>query len=95
MGEGIRLSIVTPNGEAASAVCDSVRLNAQDDAHGRNGGGLGIRRGHAPAMIALSEGTVTALLEGSVVRKVKICGGFAAVGNDKVTVLTDHAEILE
>lgn len=95
MSEGIRLSIVTPNGEAASVTCDSVRLNAQDDKNGRNGGGLGIRRGHAPAMIALSEGLLTASHEGTVVLTAKVKNGFAAVAQDKVTVLTDRAEVIE
>ncbi|MBQ4591271.1 MAG: hypothetical protein IJB20_04505 [Clostridia bacterium] len=95
MSEKIRLSIVTPDGETVSVSCDSVRLDAQDDKNGRNGGGLGIRRGHTPAMIALSEGQLTASAEGSVVLKVKVKNGFAAVAQDVVTVLTDLAEVIE
>ena len=95
MSEGIRLSIVTPDGEAASVICDSVRLDAKDDRNGRNGGGLGIRRGHTPAMIALGEGLLTASAEGNLVLKAKVRNGFAAVAQDTVTVLTDLAEVIE
>ncbi len=95
MSEGIKLSIVTPNGETASVTCDSVRLNAQDDKNGRKGGGLGIRRGHTSAMIALADGVVTALLGENVVLKAKVKSGFAAVAQDTVSILTDHAEMIE
>ena len=95
MSEKIRLSIVTPDGEAAAVTCDSVRMDAQDDRNGRNGGGLGIRRGHAPAMIALGEGLLTASSEGNIVLKAKVKNGFAAVAQDVVTVLTDLAKVIE
>lgn len=94
MNKEIRLSIVTPDGEAVSVTCDSVRLDAQDDKNGRNGGGLGIRCGHIPAMIALSEGLLTASLEGNTVLKAKVKNGFAAVAQDVVTVLTDRADVI-
>lgn len=95
MSGEIKLSIVTPNGKAASVTCDSVRMTAQDDVRGRNGGGLGIHPGHASAMIALEEGILTALLDGTVVLKVNVKPGFAAVRNDVVTVLTEHADIMK
>ena len=95
MSNAIRLTVVTPDGEAVSVTCDSVRMEAQDDINGRNGGGIGIRRGHAPAMIALGEGLLTASSEGNPVLKAKVKNGFAAVAQDVVTVLTDRADIIE
>lgn len=93
--EDIRLTIVTPNKTAAELTCESVRMDAQDDERGRNGGGLGIRRGHRPAMIALSEGVVTAYREGKCVFRAKIQPGFATVRDNAVTILTEHAEVME
>lgn len=92
MNEQIELTIVTPTGKAASALCDSVHLTAQDDQTSRNGGGVGIRKGHVPAMIALKSGEVVALLEGEVVLTVKIQPGFASVSRNQVTVLTSGIE---
>lgn len=91
MNGEIHLSVVTPTGEAFSVNCDSVRLNSEDDKNGRNGGGIGIRRGHAPAVIALAEGDVTALRDGKIVLKIKTKKGFASVKNDKITIITDEA----
>ncbi len=95
MMDDIRLTIVTPNRQTAEITCDSVRMMAQDDECGKNGGGIGIRRGHIPAMIALSEGLVTAYREGNPVLKARIKPGFATVRNDVVTVLTEHADLME
>ncbi len=94
MNERIELSVVTPEGEKASAQCDSVRLVAADGTDGKNGGGIGIHRGHASAMIALADSCVTALLEGQVILKVEIKSGFAAVNKDKIVVLTDYAKVV-
>ncbi|MGN1345405.1 MAG: hypothetical protein ACI4V1_01355 [Eubacteriales bacterium] len=95
MNEEMELSIVTLNGVTASVRCDSVHLTARDDGNGRGGGGIGIRRGHAPAMISLDDGDVTAFLEGKIVLRVRIRSGFAAVRRNVVTVLTEHAEVVE
>ncbi len=90
--DDLRLTIVTPNKTAAELTCDSVRMEAQDDACGRNGGGIGIRKGHTPAMIALSEGFVTAYREGKCVFRARVKPGYATVRDNTVTVLTEQAD---
>ena len=85
--------LVTPEGEAARLLCDSVTVFAADDANGENGGSVGIRRGHLPAVIALeSRSYVSARAEGAQVFKARVGGGFAHVRNNTVTVITDSLE---
>lgn len=91
MNGELQLSVITPAGVAYSVTCDSVRLNAEDDKNGRNGGSVGIHRGHAHAVIALDTGTVAAMRDGVTVLKIKTKKGFASVGRDKITIVTDEA----
>lgn len=84
------LKIVTPAGEVASVECDSIRLQIPDDENGRQGGSMGIRRGHTDALLAVAPGTVTAV--GETVREFPVSGGFAFVERDVVTVLCGAAE---
>ena len=87
------LKIITPEGEAARAECDSVGLVSRDDPSGSGGGGIGIRRGHIPAVIALRPGSlVTAKLGGKPLLSVRVTGGFASVRSDTVTVISTGAE---
>lgn len=83
------LSIVTPDGVNQTCACDSVNLLMADDRNGKNGGSIGIRKGHADAVIALDEGEVTAKLEGTVVFHARISGGFAVVKNGNLSVLAE------
>lgn len=92
MNGAIKLSIVTPKGVAFSVTCDSVRLNTPDDRNGHNGGSIGIRRGHIPAVIAIAEGETVAFSNGTVVLRVRTESGFASVENDEVQVITASAE---
>ena len=85
----VRLVILTPAGEAASVECDHVNLFARDNAAGENGGSVGIRRGHAPAVVALEANSVVAAKScGREVFRTTVSGGFARVGSDRVTVIT-------
>ena len=89
MTEKLRFTLLTPGGELFSGPCDSVLLTAKDDAEGRGGGSLGIRRGHLPAVVALEEGgPVRVLREGETVFTARLRGGFARVDREQVTVLT-------
>lgn len=85
----ITLIIVAPEGEKARLACASVTLFAMDNAAGENGGSMGIRRGHMPAVIALERGSaVKARVEDGSETVFGVSGGFAKVENDIVTVIT-------
>lgn len=82
--------IVTPDGVGAEYSCDSVCLQMSDDRYGKNGGSLGIRKGHADAVIALTEGKIEAKLDGNVVFRVWVSGGFAVMKNGELSILAEH-----
>lgn len=86
------LRVVTPRGEAAAVSCDSIRMQTPDGMDGKNGGWIGIRRGHTTALMALTEGPVHTFLDGVPVRTITISEGFASVKNDVVTILCSSAE---
>ena len=85
----ITLRLVTPSGEAAAVQCGSVQLVMRSDAEGRRGGLVGIRRDHAPAVIALDDGPILASLDGRPVLRAYAAGGYASVRDNVVTVLSD------
>lgn len=86
------LRVVTPNGEAVTLTCDSIRLQTPDGTDGKNGGWLGVRRGHTDALIALMAGDIQAWMEGRLLRTLHISDGFATVKNDVVTVMCNIVE---
>lgn len=83
------LRILTPEGVLAEVRCEAVQLMLSDDSAGRGGGGIGIRRGHTEAVLALQRGTVSARTGGEEVYRACLRGGFAAVHHDVITILTD------
>lgn len=86
----MKLQIITPNGAAEAVECDSVRLIMANDAEGKGGGSIGIRKGHADAVIALEpQGKAEAFLEGNLVFSRTLSGGFALVKSDAVSILTE------
>ncbi len=85
----LTLRVVCPDKEPVTVVCDSVRLCIRDDAKGRGGGLLGIRHGHAPAVMALDGGTIRAFMQGEPVYEQSICGGLAAIRDNVVTVFPE------
>ena len=87
--EGVLLKIVTPGGEALRCACESVLLYVPDGKDGKNGGWVGIRRGHTDTLLALAPGTVKARKDGAVIQETVISGGVAFVENNVVTVLAD------
>ena len=89
----LTLKIVTPEGVDKSVDCDSVILWMAPDSKGEGEGSLGIRKGHAEAVIALGKGPMKASLNGTPVFSARIDGGFATVVNDVVSVVTPHVII--
>lgn len=94
-GAPLRLVVVTPQGIAAQAACDSVVLPVAEAADGTPSGTVGVRRGHVPALLALSAGTVVARLRGQTVLRASVAAGLAAVRDDEVRVLADEATLEE
>jgi len=86
------LSVLTPQGEDSKTLCDSVQLTLSDDAQGRGGGLIGIRRGHRRAVMALGSGVVRASLGGETVFLARTQGGFASVRDNVVAVIADSVE---
>lgn len=86
------LRVVTPTGEAVSVTCDSIRMQTPDDTEGKNGGWIGIRKGHTAALMAVTAGPVHAFLEEQLVRTVIVSEAFASVKDDVVTVLCGAVE---
>ncbi|MCR5681770.1 MAG: hypothetical protein K6G29_04890 [Clostridiales bacterium] len=85
----ITLTVTSPDREAVSVRCDSVRLTVPDSRDGKiPGGSVGIRRGHMPALIAVAPGIVRAYAEGREIFVCETSGGLATVGGDRVTLAT-------
>ena len=93
--QGVLLKIVTPTGEAATINCESVQLKTPDGVDGKNGGWIGIRRGHVDALLAICEGPVIALKDGKEISRILLGEGFASVKENVVTVLTQSARTNE
>lgn len=83
-------SIVTPDGVNGEYSCDSVNLIMPDDKKGKNGGSIGIRKGHADSVIALDKGDIIAKLEGKIIFQGQVSGGFAVVKNGNLSVIAEQ-----
>ena len=77
----LRIKIVSPERTLYEGEGVSVRMTAKD-------GRIGIRRGHAPAVILLSAGDFTVIGADGKSFSTNLCGGVAKVGNDTITVMT-------
>ena len=94
MSAPLILKIVTPEGVDQSFDCDSVTLWMAQDSKGNGEGSIGIRKGHAEAVIALGSGPLHASLNGVPVFSGRTDGGFATVLKDVVSVVTPHMQAL-
>ena len=91
----LQLTVVTPDASFGPYICDSVRINTEEDSKGRQGGSCGIRPGHTDAMFSLDKGPLTAYLDGGLILKANCGGGIASVSGDVVTVITEEYEKLD
>ena len=89
----LTLRIITPDEPMREIPCDAIRLTVKDDANGRGGGLYGIHPGHAPALIALECGELTAAANGETVLRAVTGEGFARVERDRVTVTAESVSI--
>lgn len=78
------LAIVTPDQEASSIRCDEVVVPGVN-------GEMGLLPGHIPLITALRPGVLTVLTQGKKTHYA-VSTGYAEIGEDKVTVLTDACE---
>jgi F-type H+-transporting ATPase subunit epsilon len=85
--KSITLEVVTPERQVVSETVSSVQVPAR-------GGYLGILPGHAPLMTEMGTGELSYIKNGTKYFAV-VCGGFAEVLPDRVTVLADSAERCE
>lgn len=76
----LRLRVLSPHGTMLDVKAQSVRLSATD-------GSMGIRKGHPPAVIALTHGRLVYVADGQS-HGVDIDGSFAHVKDDTVTVIS-------
>ncbi|HEY5888951.1 MAG TPA: hypothetical protein VIT24_14535 [Acidimicrobiales bacterium] len=60
------------------------------------GGEIAFMPGHAPFLGALGEGEARLHLQnGGEIKSLHLNGGFVEVSHDKVTILSDEAEVIE
>ena len=59
------------------------------------GGEIAFLPGHAPFLAALTENHTRITLDGGAVLDVAVHGGFVEVSNNKVSILSDVAELAE
>lgn len=85
----LHLEIVTPDGETADMRCESVTFVAKDGKDGKNGGSMGIRKGHVKTVAVLDKGKIKAFIGGKEILSLEVESGFLSVMNDEISVITD------
>ena len=81
----LQLDIITPERRLLSEQVDAVTIPGL-------GGELGILPGHTPLISQLQTG-VLSYTRGAETRRLLVSGGFVEVNDDRVSVLTDLAEL--
>ena len=81
----IALKVITPNREMYNGEADMVIMRTKS-------GDVGILHGHQPMVTVLDYGVMRIQNEGEEDKTAAVFGGFAQIGEDGVTVLTDIAE---
>ncbi len=85
MAGPIQLEVVTPERRVLEAEVEEVILPGAD-------GYLGVRPGHTPLLVALTVGELS-YVEGGTTHRAVLCGGYVEVLPDRVSVLTEAAEM--
>src|SRR5687768_5148003 len=81
----LQLDIITPERRLLSEQVDAVTVPGL-------GGELGILPGHTPLISQLQTG-VLSYTRGAETRRLLVSGGFVEINDDRVSVLTDLAEL--
>jgi F-type H+-transporting ATPase subunit epsilon len=80
----LRVSVISPERTIFEGTAEQVVAPAWD-------GEIGILRGHAPMLVLLGDGDVR-VRQGGSEQRFRISGGFLQVAEDRVTILSEHAE---
>jgi F-type H+-transporting ATPase subunit epsilon len=83
-GGALQVVVISPERTIYEGAADAVVAPAWD-------GQLGILRGHAPLMALLGSGELR-VTRGGTTEEFFVRGGFLQVVDNKVTVLSEHAE---
>lgn len=83
----IQLDIVTPEKRVISVAVDHVRAPSAD-------GLFGVLPGHTPFLASMEPGELTYRI-GATEHRYFVGGGFVEVGDDKVIVLAEAAELVD
>lgn len=85
----LTLKIIDIEGKESITNCDSVHLCCKESPNNKNGGNMGIRKGHIKSTIALGKAPIKAYLNGELVMETSPMSGVALVENDTILVLKD------
>ena len=85
----LTLKIIDIEGKESVTSCDSVRLCCKESPNNKNGGNMGIRKGHIKSTIALDVAPIKAYLNNELVLETAPLSGVALVENNVILVLKD------
>lgn len=82
------LRLTQPATRGSEYECDDVMFFTSDGVDGKNGGSIGIRPGHAPSLISVSDGMLEVKKDGVCLLELYLHSGIASVCNDVITIIT-------
>lgn len=85
MSDKVNLKIITPTGIIYDDTVDMVIMRTQC-------GDVGILPGHQPMVTILDYGALKIISDGQEINRAAVLGGYAEVGSEGVSILTDAAE---
>lgn len=85
MANQLQVAVISPERTVFEGTADQVVAPAWD-------GEIGILRGHAPMLVLLGAGEVR-VRSGGADQKFRIEGGFMQVVDDRVTILSERADL--
>ena len=88
MEDKIRLSVVTATGTVFEKTVNYVNIPTDF-------GSVGILKGHAPMLCAVSKGVVRCAFGDGGCAKISVSGGVANIADNEVTLLASSAELAE
>lgn len=87
MAKCFSVSVVTAEGSVLEGRAEYAHLETEE-------GSVGILANHAPMLCALCKGTAGFRMEDGAEKQVRLSSGIAKVRDNRLTVLTDRAEVV-
>ena len=87
MAKCFELRVLTAEGPVLEGRAAYARLETEE-------GSVGVLANHAPMMCALREGTARFRMEDGSEKQVRLSSGIADVRENRLTVLSDSAEVM-